>query len=1481
MGTRIHFSKYIAKVAAHIVVILLVLLPAYSQQRKYLSDTQNGGTIIAMQFNKSGDRLYTLNSDGRIRCWDVSTGLLMSITEDGKSAGETPWEMTVNNDTETALVSTLRNPTVRLWDLRSGKVKKEYNVFNNFTHALRWINGGKTIAGLGNTNSGNNNSDVDQFISWDAETGSIVKQFFHLGGGIGIRSLDFTKDEKYVLLCGESGQNENYAYIVDYESGDDEKSIEAHRSWVLSAVYSPDNTLIATASLDHNVKIFDARTGENVASFYEHSKAARKVLFTPEGKYLVSSGEDGKVIVYDVVSKSSVWSENYGASDEGVPFAISPDGKYLAAGSSSVIISTLEKKSIVGTIHDYSVRPKKYFFDDNGSLTKDSTAALCLSTIEITGTAPEGAQPTFNNMKNFWMLSTPVGQYEASGAADSLFTFFDAPENFLPAITDSIPNVAAEVYDISRLETFAGSLRKINHDLLTQRYETVKKKNVFERTTDTPFLVIDHKKHTARVSKVLFTPDGKEIITSSWDKSIRVWNASNGELQRVIRIPAYPGAEGQIYTMALSPDAKYIAVAGYSVGAGDIERYGGDYVLLIDFASGDIVDLIALHGQAIFSLAFSSDGTMLASGGGSTDNIVWIYTIHPDAMHILKREGGVKMNEMITGLSGIPNSRDFMTSDLSGIGGRIYPQEYDAEGNITKKAVATALVLSPGKEFGMGSPAYHSLAVHPTGKIAAFGSGLGTQLIFTDSSNHARSRISPFMLKSVYCTAFSPNGKNIAVAQGNEIRIFTYPMPGDTIDAVNVLSFTKHDNSVLSLAYSPDGKLIASSGGNSNQVYVWNAATGAVNYELGGDSKPARIWALGSHTSHPSVIGFGNESAETTSVNNLGRITTAFDLSTLSFVENPDENDFITSRNVNEKNNVSAPYFEKNFVSGEMQSYVQLKDGTIIIGSEYGVYAKKDGELAYVSYSGLSARCVGVSSDNIFFFAGLADGRIEIYRQSNRELAATLFIDADREWILWSPEGYYTASRHGAKMAGWQINPWRVNTQEFKILSTAQRGDVLRIMMAKNPKFYPFEQFDIRLNRPDIVLSKLGVIKKEKYFALKQAYARRLKKLGIQESSLSALLSVPKIKVSALPAQTKEKLVTFTVEADADSFFVKTISLLLNDVPVYGAKGLPVGGDSSRAVKKVFSLEVPNGRNKIQISVRNSAGIESSLETYYVTYSSAKPVQQNRFIVAIGVSDYKDNDYDLKYAAKDASDLSVVLSQNSATGKTKVLKILDKDATRENILKAKEFLRQAKVNDLVILFAAGHGLLDKNLDWYFATHDIDFDHPSLRGISYDELEGLLDGIPAVKKMMLMDACHSGEVDKDESVLIAVTSADQANIKSRGFKKKVEKKSFMGLSNSFELMQQLFSDLNRGTGATVISSASGAEYAYESAEWNNGIFTYSLLDGIKSKGADKNNDKQIRISELRDYVITTVQKATGGKQHPTSRKENIEYDFRVW
>lgn len=67
-----------------------------------------------------------------------------------------------------------------------------------------------------------------------------------------------------------------------------------------------------------------------------------------------------------------------------------------------------------------------------------------------------------------------------------------------------------------------------------------------------PILVLDAGGHTAKVCKVLFTPDGRELITVSDDKTIRLWDVPSGEPRRVLRPPIGPGPEGMLFAAALA-----------------------------------------------------------------------------------------------------------------------------------------------------------------------------------------------------------------------------------------------------------------------------------------------------------------------------------------------------------------------------------------------------------------------------------------------------------------------------------------------------------------------------------------------------------------------------------------------------------------------------------------------------------------------------------------------------------------------------------------------------------------------------------------------------------------------------------------------------------------------------------------------------------------------------------------------------------------
>jgi hypothetical protein len=354
------------------------------------------------------------------------------------------------------------------------------------------------------------------------------------------------------------------------------------------------------------------------------------------------------------------------------------------------------------------------------------------------------------------------------------------------------------------------------------------------------------------------------------------------------------------------------------------------------------------------------------------------------------------------------------------------------------------------------------------------------------------------------------------------------------------------------------------------------------------------------------------------------------------------------------------------------------------------------------------------------------------------------------------------------------------------------------------------------------------------------------------------------------------------VQADGAGVALDRLNVFVNDVPVYGTRGLALEGSPVKVDRRV-TVPLVKGRNKIQVSVQNARGVESLRQTAY-TSSTAERAPAQVWVVAIGVSQYQRREYSLRYAAKDAADIADVY--RSLGERTHVLNVSNGDATRQGIEAARQWLEQAKPDDLVIVFAAGHGMTDSHQNYYFGTYDIDPDEPGRAGLPFESFENLLDGIAPLRKLLLVDTCFSGEIDKDEPAPVSATATvSSGTVVMRSFKAArgiaVVADDPGATAPSVRFQQDWFADLRRGTGAVVISSASGSEYALEGEQWNNGVFTYALLDGLKNHAADANGDREVSVGELQAYVSTKVVELTRGGQNPTVRRENLAYDFTVF
>ncbi len=440
---------------------------------------------------------------------------------------------------------------------------------------------------------------------------------------------------------------------------------------------------------------------------------------------------------------------------------------------------------------------------------------------------------------------------------------------------------------------------------------------------------------------------------------------------------------------------------------------------------------------------------------------------------------------------------------------------------------------------------------------------------------------------------------------------------------------------------------------------------------------------------------------------------------------------------------------------------------------------------------------------------------------------------------------------------------------------------------------FPFEQFDLQLNRPDIVLSQLNA-PKEAIDVARRLREKRLARLGVKEEMLKPNFHIPEIQFTAqVPTSTPTDQIELNVKARDSLYSLERFKVYLNNVPINGRDGESLVGQNLQSLERTVPVKLTDGRNKIQISVLNNAGAESLYATAEV-YCTAKRQSPTLYVVSMGVSEYANKEWNLKYAAKDACDIAERLQKRApgSTGEVKTLLLTDKDVQKQSLSKIRGFLSQANVDDSVVMFAAGHGVLDEKYDYFFGSSDIDFKNPSEKGISFDSFDDLLAEIPCLKKAFLVDTCHAGELDADEKKALAAAQIGSGALLAGGNKIAVRSvgtrgmnvkpiEGARGVGEWHERLQGMFVDLRRGSGSTVLTSSAGAEYALESSEQKNGLFTYAVLEALDgNEGSDINKDGRIQMSELGEYVKKRVALLTNSKQSPNTRRVNIEGDFPI-
>lgn len=255
--------------------------------------------------------------------------------------------------------------------------------------------------------------------------------------------------------------------------------------------------------------------------------------------------------------------------------------------------------------------------------------------------------------------------------------------------------------------------------------------------------------------------------------------------------------------------------------------------------------------------------------------------------------------------------------------------------------------------------------------------------------------------------------------------------------------------------------------------------------------------------------------------------------------------------------------------------------------------------------------------------------------------------------------------------------------------------------------------------------------------------------------------------------------------------------------------------------------------------------------------------------VVIGVSRYQYGDQDLdgnhisnlKHAADDAEAIRDFLRSPEGGGfkEDHISMLQDESATKANVIAALAKLKQAKPNDFFVIYIAAHGGVIPYTDPqtntsrdipYFLLYDTDLREPEKTALRMEAFRQTVDGLSAKKGLVLSDTCYSGGVQ------LIGRGVDDSQVANQRY---------------LDLMNRI------PAGVGFISAARQTERSYEKDDFNHGVFTYCLVEGL-SGTADANEDGKVTFDEIVQYLDERVPQMTANKQHPFANTTAVEANY---
>ncbi len=569
------------------------------------------------------------------------------------------------------------------------------------------------------------------------------------------------------------------------------KPLTGHRSWVSSAVFSPDGTTLASASDDGTIRLWDIRDPRRPRLIGKpltgRGGAIYLVAFSPDGHTLATANDDHTVRLWNVRDperpKAVVALAGHSAAVRSVAFG--PDGRTLAAGGDDGTVrlwggaDTRHPEPLGKPLTGHTSTVHSVAFSPDGRTLASGGSD---DTIRLWDTGdPRHAEalgaPLTGHAGPIWSVQfNPAGTMLAAASADSTASLWNVSDAAHPSqVGEPLSGGSGEMYALG-FSPDGRTLATGNGDSKARLWSIP--------TSDM----------IGRIGA--FRPDGGVLATAARDDRVRLWDVRRPGRPTALGKPFKPGRPGKadVRKMVFSPDGQTLAVL---TGVGALQLWD------VSDPSRPVAHgpAVPLHTRFAAALAFTPDGRTLATP--QTDRTVQLWNV---AVPSRPRALG----EPLTGHKGYVNSLAF------GKDGR------DLASASSDGTVRLWNVAEPRHATRLGAP----LTGH---------------------------------LGPVNTLAYSPDGHTLATGSDDgTVRFWDLTDPRRAVRLGSAL--TGHTDAVVSLTYSRDGRTLAS-GGNDNTVRLWDVADPASAAPIGQSMSPnAKTGSFLSFSPRSDMLGVSSGS---------------------------------------------------------------------------------------------------------------------------------------------------------------------------------------------------------------------------------------------------------------------------------------------------------------------------------------------------------------------------------------------------------------------------------------------------------------------------------------------------------------------------------------------------------------------------------------------------------------------------------------------